>query len=89
MPVVAMRWTMARKVNTIGKYAAENGNAAALRNSRPRMTLEKALYDYSRSATSSEQKHVMGVVKGSTYKMQLLNLQSTLKPRNAIILLCI
>ena len=55
MPVIAVRLTMAQKAYTMGKYAAENGNAAALRDSRPRMTLEKTPCDYSRSATGSVQ----------------------------------
>ena len=50
-----MRWTMAQKANMIGKYADENGNAAVLGDSRPHMTSEKALCDYSRSATGSVQ----------------------------------
>ena len=50
-----MRWTMAIKANTLGKYAAENGNTAALGDSRPRMTSEKAPCDYSRSAIGSVQ----------------------------------
>ena len=37
------------------QYAAENGNAAALRDSRPGMTSEKAPCNYSRSATGSVQ----------------------------------
>ena len=71
--VIALRRTMEQKANTIGKYAAENGNAAALGDSRPRMTSEKPLHDYSRSATGSVQDHVVGVVKRSQYKTQLLN----------------
>ena len=54
-PVIAMCRTMAQKASTIGKYATENGNAAALGDSRPRMTSEKAPGDYSRSATGSVQ----------------------------------
>ena len=50
-----MRRTMAQKANTIGKYAAKNGNAAALGDSRPHMTSEKEQCDYSRSAASSIQ----------------------------------
>ena len=46
---------MERKANTIGNHATENCNAAGLRDSRPRMTSEKAPCDYSRSATDSEQ----------------------------------
>ena len=44
----------------IGEYAAENGNAAALRDSSPRMTSEKALGDYSRSAPGSVQESCSG-----------------------------
>ena len=46
---------MVQKANTIGKYAAENDNAAALRDSRPRITSEKAPGDNSRSAPGSVQ----------------------------------
>ena len=52
---IAVRRTMARKANTISKYAAENVNAAALKDSKPRMTSEKAPCDYSKSATGSGQ----------------------------------
>ena len=55
-----MRWTMAQRAHTIGKYAAENDNAAALGGSRPRMTLEKAACDYSRGATGSVQESCDG-----------------------------
>ena len=48
-----MRRTMVQKANTIGKYAAENGNATALGESRPRTTSEKALCDYLRNTTGS------------------------------------
>ena len=87
MPVIAVRRTLARKATTIGKYEVENSNAAALRDSRPRMISEKAPCDYSRSATDSVQESREGVVKCSRYKTKLLNSQSTLKLRNAIILL--
>ena len=59
-----MRRTMARKANTIGKFEAENCNAAALRDSRPHMTSEKAPCDYSRSATDSVQESHGGSVGG-------------------------
>ena len=50
------------------KYAAENGNAVALRDSRPPMTSEKAPCNYSRSATGYVQESCVGMVKRSTYK---------------------
>ena len=60
MRVIAVRRTMAQKATTLGKYAAEIGNAAALGDSRARMTSEKALSDYSRSATGSVHKSLGG-----------------------------
>ena len=60
LPVIAMRRTMEQKANTIGKYAAGNGNAAALGDSMPCITLEKAPCDYSRSATGSVQESCGG-----------------------------
>ena len=53
MQVIAVQLTMAQKANTIGKYAAENGNAAALSYSRPRMTSEKEPCDYSKFKSAS------------------------------------
>ena len=78
---------MAQKASTIGKYAAEKGNTAALGDARTRMTSEKALCDYSiqEALLTPYKNHVVGVVKRSTYKTQLLNSQSTLKHGNAII----
>ena len=71
---------MARKANTIGKYAAENGNAPTL------MASEKASCDYSRSATGSVQESHGGCGQTASTNASL-NLQSTLQPGNAIILL--
>ena len=56
------------QIATIGKYAAENSNAAALRDSRHRMTSEKTPYDYSRSSTGSVQESRCGC--GQTQHVQ-------------------
>ena len=60
LSVIALCWTMAQKENTIGKYASENGNAAAFEGSRPRMTSEKPQCDYSRGTTGSVQESHVG-----------------------------
>ena len=78
---------MAQKANTVGKYVAENGDAAALGEIRPRMTSEKHRATIQEALPASYKNHVVGVVKHSTYKIQLLNSQSTLKLGNTIILL--
>ena len=44
----------------IGNYAAENGNAVALKDSRPPMISEKAPCDYSRNATGYEEESCGG-----------------------------
>ena len=53
------------------------------------MTSEKAPCDYSiqEALPALYKNYVVGVVKRSMYKTQLLNSQTTLKPGNAIILL--
>ena len=86
MLVIGMHLTMVLKVNTIGKYAAENGKAAALNGSRPRMTSEKALCDYSRSTTGSVQKSHSECGQTECVQTQVFNAQSTLKPLNAVLL---
>ena len=60
-----------------------------LRISRPRMTSEKAPCNYSIQETlpALYKNYVVGVVKRSMYKTQLLNSQSTLTSGNAIVLL--
>ena len=68
-------------------HAAENGNPAALRDSRPRMTSEKAPCDYSRSATGYVQESRGGCGQTEHVQTYLLNSHSTLKPGIAIILL--
>ena len=80
---------MAQKANMIGKYAGENGNAAAL------IKRFKALHDiwestvrlFKKALPALYKNHVVGVVKHIRHKMQLLNSQSTLKPGNTNFLL--
>ena len=43
MPVIAMPRTMARKENAIGKYAAENGNAASIKRFKASHGIEESI----------------------------------------------
>ena len=58
-----------RQIATISKYAAENGNAAALGDSRLRMTSEKHCTTIQEALLAPYKNHVVGGVKHSMYKM--------------------
>ena len=42
-PIIAMHRTMARKANTIGKYAAENGKAAAIKSFKASLDIRESI----------------------------------------------